>query len=374
MIAGGVALLAVLLVVWFSWPSRNKDGGSTATGGPASHSTGTTPLEQQLGKSDPGVQLDASALPAPKVVSFGSSAGVVPPGQRTHLTWSVSGVSEVTITPDIGVVKAEGSVDIPLQKTTELVLVAKNEKGESVSSSVTVVVGQPNTTQPLAGKAADQVASTNPPGKVSAPSIPALPPMAHVKPGIVFEAFPGTIPPGGATMLRWNLTNAQSATIQPGPGAIQGAAGQLRIHPAGTTVYTLTSALTVQVQAPAQQAAQPPGQAPAPPANRPGFNIAVVIHDHSAVLVQTNVWPRCWGQLQVVGNHLQYRVLGTSDGRRDDFDVQLSQVQEATTNKMAIRGQMAFHVTIGGQHLNFIPQGTFPNQAVAAIQGAMHGQ
>jgi hypothetical protein len=208
--------------------------------------------------------------------------------------------------------------------------------------------------------------------------------MAHVKPGIVFEAFPGTIPPGGATMLRWNLTNAQSATIQPAPGAIQGAAGQLRIHPAGTTVYTLTatspdggtatSALTVQVQAPVQQAAQPPVQAPAAPANRPGFNIAVVIHDHSGVLVQANVWPRCWGQLQVVGNHLQYRVLGTSDGRRDDFDVQLSQVQEASTNKMPIRSQVAFHVTIGGQHLNFIPQGTFPNQAVAAIQGAMHGQ
>jgi hypothetical protein len=379
MIAAGVGLAAVLLVGWLSLPSKDPNAGKTVPATPARSST-PTPLEQHLATPSPAVEMVASTATTPKVVSFGSVAGVIPAGQSAHLSWSVSGASQVTITPGVGTVKPEGGVNIPLQKTTEFVLVAKNEKGESATSTVTVVVQPPNSTPAPPAKVADRAPADVPAVKETPPPAPVRvpPPPTHVMPGIVFDAVPGAIPAGGTAVLRWSLTNAQSASIQPAPGALHQTAGQYVVRPTETTVYTLTatspdgtsagSTLTVRVQ-PAVQSAVPP---PAPPAARPGVNIAMVVHDHGVAFGQNNAWPRCWGQLQVVGNHLQYRVMGTADGRRDDFDVQLSQVQEASANRMPIRNQPAFHLTIAGQHLNFVPQGTTTGVAVAAIQFAMH--
>jgi hypothetical protein len=69
-----------------------------------------------------------------------------------------------------------------------------------------------------------------------------------------------------------------------------------------------------------------------------------------------------------------YRVIGTNDGRRDDFDVALTQVQEAKSNRLPIRNQPTFHVTVSGQHFNFIPQGMSAVQAAALIEGASQGR
>jgi hypothetical protein len=70
----------------------------------------------------------------------------------------------------------------------------------------------------------------------------------------------------------------------------------------------------------------------------------------------------------VVGNSLQYRVVGTSDGRRDGFNIPLSQLQDVRMNRVPIRNFPGFHVTINGRVFNFVPQGMPVAQVVFAIQ------
>jgi hypothetical protein len=117
--------------------------------------------------------------------------------------------------------------------------------------------------------------------------------------------------------------------------------------------------------------------ASAPPptqVQRAGAVIAVY-HDHGAAFTaQNRVPPACWGQLIINGNHLVYRVIGTNDGRRDDFDIALTQIQEAKPNRIPIRNQPAFHLTVGSQHLNFIPQGMSAVQAAGLIEEAAQGR
>ena len=113
---------------------------------------------------------------------------------------------------------------------------------------------------------------------------------------------------------------------------------------------------------------------PPAPVQRAGAVIAVY-HDHGAAFTaQNQVPPVCWGQLAINGNRLVYRVVGTSDGRRDDFDIALTQIQEAKPNRLPIRNLPTFHVTMGGQHFNFIPQGMYAVQAASIIAGAAQGR
>jgi hypothetical protein len=394
LLAGGAGLAAVLLVGWFTLRGPGTAPASSLPSRPAPHVNTPTPLEQQLSSGTPAAQMSTTVLPAPKVGSFRADSSSIPAGKKVHLSWSVSGASEVTITPGIGTVKSEGGADVALAKTTEFVLTARNEKGEAISSSTIVTVAQmkPDTTP--APQAPVRPSADTPPQPVAAPpSQPQMPaPPQRVVPAIVFEAMPNTIPAGGVTMLRWNLVNAQSAIIEPAVGVLRQVNGQVQIRPTETTVYRLTarsrdgssatSVVTVQVQAatqavqpvqPAVQPVQPPIRSVQPPV-RPGVVVGVMVHDHGATFGQNNVWNRCWGQMQVMGDHLQYRVVGTTDSRRDDFDVPMNQVQEAAANKLPIRNQPAFHVTIGGQHYNFIPQGVSVVQAIATIRQSQQGR
>lgn len=170
-------------------------------------------------------------------------------------------------------------------------------------------------------------------------------------------------------MLRWYLTNARSATIEPGIGALRQTTGEISIRPSETTTYTLTATsmdgTVATATATVQVAAAPVQAAPSVAIN--------VYHDHGSAMTQGNL-PSCWGQLGVVGNHLVYRVVGTNDGRRDDFDVLTTQVQEVGQNRMPIRGQQVFHVTVSGQHFNFIPANMAAVQAVNTLRGAVQGR
>jgi hypothetical protein len=97
-----------------------------------------------------------------------------------------------------------------------------------------------------------------------------------------------------------------------------------------------------------------------------------VMHDHGGA--NASVWPSCYGMLQVVDGNLRFTVATTTDGRKDNFTVPANQVSEIKTNRLAIRNQPAFHVTINGQHYNFVPAGSSPNQAVAELQAAIQGR
>jgi hypothetical protein len=183
------------------------------------------------------------------------------------------------------------------------------------------------------------------------------PPAPALVPRIVFTAVPNSIPQGGTTRLKWRLINARSARILPAPGQLRQTSGEAVVAPAQTTTYTLTAASKDGAVSTATATVTVLAQA------RPDFAI-VVHHDHGFA---QNGWPQCWGQLVVAGNRLMYRVTGTNDGRRDDFNIPLAQLQDLRV-RIPIRNMQAFYVTIRGQVFNFIPQGMTSGQAVFAIQ------
>jgi len=379
-VAAGAMLLLLAIAGWIALRPKPTDSvASTA------HSTlpprTATPLEQQISTPVSVTTLSSTAVSIPKVNTFRPASSSVPAGQTVHLTWSVSGASEVTISPGIGVVKPEGSVDIPLSRTTEFTLVAKNEKGEAASSSTTVLVEAPPVRPPVVRTPDNPPAQPPPQQHVPPPSNPPPPapasvPPVRVRPEIAFSAVPNAVQQGGSVILRWYLSNADSATISPAPGVLRQTSGEYRVTPAESTTYTLTATSKDGIAATATAFVQviPAAPPPAAPAQRAGAAIAVY-HDHGgAFTAQNRVPPTCWGQLIVNGNRLVYRVIGTNDGRRDDFDIALTQVQEAKTNRIPIRNLPTFHVTVGGQHFNFIPQGMSAVQAATIIEGAAQGR
>ncbi|HEY6390124.1 MAG TPA: hypothetical protein VIX89_02530, partial [Bryobacteraceae bacterium] len=382
-VASGAVLLLLLVAGWIMFRPKPADSASTTHSTLPPRST-PTPLEQQM-STPPQVTQLSSAPTVPKVNAFRPASNSVPAGQTVHLTWSVSGASEVTISPGIGAVKPEGSVDIPLSRTTEFTLVAKNEKGESASSSTTVLVEAPAAKPPaIAGRTQPetqpQQPPPRPPERQQQPQVPSAPPPApasapptRLTPEIVFSAAPDTVPQGGSVTLSWYLTNANSASISPVPGVLRQVRGEFRVTPAQSTTYTLTATSKDGITSTATATVRVMAAAAPPPQVRQNVVISV-FHDHGGAFVQNRPLASCWGLLTINGNHLVYRVVGTNDGRRDDFDIQLTQIQEVKLNRAAIRNQPAFHITVGGQHLNFIPQSTSAAQAAATIEAAAQGR
>jgi hypothetical protein len=77
------------------------------------------------------------ALPA--INSFTASPGSIDSGQRTTLSWDVSGAATVTIQPEIGTVGPSGSLQLSPPATITYTLTAVNEAG-SANGSVTLTV------------------------------------------------------------------------------------------------------------------------------------------------------------------------------------------------------------------------------------------
>ena len=68
---------------------------------------------------------------------------------------------------------------------------------------------------------------------------------------------------------------------------------------------------------------------------------------------------------------LRYVVAGTNDGRRDDFQAPVGEVQEVAANKLPIKNQPAFHVRVRGLNFNFVSTGMAPAEAVREIAGSV---
>ncbi len=352
-------VLLLLIGGWIALRPKPKVSTASSTQSTLPPRGTPTPLEQQISTPVSVTQLSSTTVSIPKVNTFRPHATSVPAGQTVHLSWSVSGASEVTISPGIGVVKPEGSVDIPLRKTTEFTLVAKNEKGEAASSSTTVLVEAPGTKPSATVARTDpppqqqtQQQTQQPPPQQQAPPPPPAPaslPTPRLRPEIAFSAVPNAVQQGGSVVLRWYLSNADSASISPTPGVLRQTSGEYRVTPSESTTYTLTATSKDGVSAMATASVQviPAAQPPPAPAQRPGAVIAVY-HDHGAAFTaQNQVPPVCWGQLQI---------------------------QEAKPNRVPIRNLPTFHVTVGGQHFNFIPQGMSAVQAASLIAGAAQGR
>lgn len=141
------------------------------------------------------------------VIRFAASPTQINQGQSSLLSWTTRGAKTVSINNGVGTVPANGSKSVTPTATTTYTLTATGADGSSVTAAVTVTVG---------GGAVPTVLS--------------------------FTASPAVVPnAGGQASLCWNVSNANTITIQPGPGAVSGAANCVTVTVAQTTTYVLTA-------------------------------------------------------------------------------------------------------------------------------------
>ncbi len=156
--------------------------------------------------------------------------------------------------------------------------------------------------------------------------------------------------PAGQTPLGQRLANSGSSPVMSGDSSQQPAAGAQAVP---------------GYQAPIR--AQPPAVIPQAAV---AFN---VVHDHGGMFRPGGA-PACWGRLRVSGGRLEYHVVGSNDGRRDELIVPAAQVQQVQANLLPIRNQQAFHIVVNGQTYNFIPQGMSGVQAAGMLERAIQGR
>jgi serine/threonine protein kinase len=300
-VAGAAALVLVMLVgAWFLLkpaPPRPLPTPITAQLTP-SQAISSTPSAQRV-----DIEMSNPPAPALQVQAFEASPNPVRPGQRVTLSWSVPGATEVTISPSIGTVPAQGSKVVSPRADVQFTLMARAANGQTVSRTVNLLVDSGNTSRPAPAQET-HVTRAQPP--------PSAPPQQPA------QAPEQTTPPP--------REQYQPAPVPPAP----------------------------QPQTPPQQGRASP--------------LMNLYHDHGVLNGNKYVWPSCWGQLQIGGGKVVYHVLGTSDGRRDDFVVPVSAVEEVRVNRIPIRGRPAFHMRINGQIFNFVPASGAPVLFVNVIE------
>lgn len=145
-------------------------------------------------------------FPAAAVIeinNFNASPELIGPGDPTVLSWNVSGASNISIEPGIGVVGANGSLSVSPPQTTTYKLIAA-DKGQEEVALRTVTVKEES---------------------------------VLIK---EFNATPPSIEPGENLILSWEVTGVENVTIEPEIGTVA-AKGSLSISPQETTNYKLTA-------------------------------------------------------------------------------------------------------------------------------------
>jgi hypothetical protein len=244
------------------------------------------------------IEMSNNAAKPLQVETFEATPNPVPRGKQVTLSWSVPAAVEVTISPSIGSVPAQGTREVSARADTQYTLTAKSLDGQSVSRTLNVVVERAVTAAP---RQAPAVTNPTPPAPVTTPAQPAPAPVENAPP-----PAPEPTP----------------QPVAPQPGAPQ----QLRASP-----------------------------------------VMNLFHDHGVRAGQPG-WPRCWGQMQIGGGRVVFKTLGTSDGRRDDFVVPASAVDDVRVNRVGIRGHPSFHMRISGQNFNFVPAAGAPVMYVNVIE------
>ncbi|HEY0308096.1 MAG TPA: hypothetical protein VGB94_08045 [Acidobacteriaceae bacterium] len=134
----------------------------------------------------------------PVISSLTASPSVVPLGQSSILSWSVSGATSITLTGVTG--QATSPVTVTPSATTTYTLTASNAAGmESASLTITVV------------------------------SLPVI---------SSFAASPSSVPLGQSSKLSWSVSGATSVTLT---GVTGQATSPVTVTPSATTTYTLTA-------------------------------------------------------------------------------------------------------------------------------------
>jgi hypothetical protein len=216
---------------------------------------------------------------APVVVSFDASPTVITAGGSATLTWNVSGANSVTIDQGLGTLPPAGSQVISPRVTTVYTLQANNGAGTvsrsavvtvnqvpividlgvnpavitsgasaalvwDVSGATSVTIDQGVGNVPVNGSQLVSPSTTTPytltasgPGGTASKSV-----VLAVNPPInaTFSIYPNVISVSQFATLQWNVTGADSVTIDQGVGSVP-PVGQKVVYPYYTTVYTLTA-------------------------------------------------------------------------------------------------------------------------------------
>ena len=141
------------------------------------------------------------------VISFSASPTAIMLGENITLSWAVTGVKTVTISPNVGTVPSSGSMLVIPTATTTYSLVATNNYGtENTTATVTVTADTEGT----------------------APVIRS------------FTATPSSISAGGISSLTWDIVGATSIVIDQGIGDPPSHFSH-EVSPSENTTYTLTA-------------------------------------------------------------------------------------------------------------------------------------
>lgn len=179
------------------YPSGTKEVSPTAT------TTYTLTARNNTGSVTATAKITLPATNLPVIDSFSANPPSVAAGQSSTLQWNVTGATSVSINQGVGPVSSSGMQLVSPAATTSYTLTATNSYG-SVTREVTVTVAA------------------------------AGPPVINS-----FTADQTTITRGQSTILRWNITNATSASIVPDVGDMS--YGSREVFPTTTTTYTLTA-------------------------------------------------------------------------------------------------------------------------------------
>jgi hypothetical protein len=141
----------------------------------------------------------------PQVLSFEANPQSVLPGESSTLSWQTSNADSVTIDQGVGSVPTSGSASVSPSAQTTYTLTATNANG-SVTRQVTV--------------------------SVSALPVPVI---------NSFTATPTTIQEGGSSTLSWNVSGADSVSIDQGIGTVSSTTGSTDVSPSANVTYNLTA-------------------------------------------------------------------------------------------------------------------------------------
>jgi hypothetical protein len=158
---------------------------------------------------------------APVIETFMPQPAQITKGQPSTLTWNVTGVKTVTISPGIGSVPAAGSRVVRPRRSTDYMLTATNSAG-SRQLTTSVEVSEPEGTVAAA---------------LAAKPVTEIPFIRK------FEAYPLKVGVMGDATLSWEVIGAERVVIEPSIGEVDPQKGRVKksFKLPGTTVFTLTA-------------------------------------------------------------------------------------------------------------------------------------
>ena len=124
--------------------SVNANSGSTSVT-PAQTTTYTLTATGAGGTVNQSVTVTVGATTAgnPQIVRFEANPLTIAPGGQSTLSWTTTGATQVSISPNVGNVTANGSTTVQPSATTTYTLTATSADGKTVTAPVTVTVAAP---------------------------------------------------------------------------------------------------------------------------------------------------------------------------------------------------------------------------------------